>query len=760
MNRFKKIMPPDSLRRRVSENVPQNKSGYIDSLAYLGKKSEKGRAVLRAISGIAASILIVTVVTVWALIGRGIRGTEPILPSGTPENFGGNYNVTIDKDGNISDKKALQSFFDDYQSGKGASLSLFISDGIKNTSGTRYTFLVSSNGMSTETSGTGEDIGNYTFLVTEKSKTWNIKYLPFIFLRDTDEYYIGSAKLDLSFIKNRYENSEKLYDSKNALPVRIENGKITQGEKEFSVFLNQYYTTHSAAIHITGDNDMLLKKIGGSLCAVTENGVTENLEIDFEYTENQARILLSNKTEVTELLSFDKQSIINSGILFNGQFIQISDYDSSYVYGYLSDSERLKYSDKLISLLRDIKYTGKHEGIELEPHFELVFDTGVTLGLSAPNGSVENIGLISIDGAFVTAVEFSDELTKTLDKALMPKPMTNEQKDLLDSVAKEHAFIALPSFAPDKSVDFYAARSYIYTLKGTDVAIRGDELNRLSLELFGVEFEEAKNGKILSSASNLERYLKEYSLVPSRCYFEGTTIIAVYDVTYNGNEPMATGQKVTVAYSSDDNGKSVDKILYANTLNVTKDNTDITNGKIEKYLDSTGEIEEYYIKEIKTYSDSDAFNIRLLDFKADIKAKEGFEEKWSGNTFTLSYLFHTGEIIGDADARYEYINNMLKEAFTEHLYSIGGLKDAVIESVELDKNGDDTRLIQNEFSSDEKGRLCAKVHYSVKPKKAGYDEWVAGNGTIDGDWIKDKTGFFYFTVDGETVTVDEIATGR
>ncbi len=79
----------------------------------------------------------------------------------------------------------------------------------------------------------------------------------------------------------------------------------------------------------------------------------------------------------------------------------------------------------------------------------------------------------------------------------------------------------------------------------------------------------------------------------------------------------------------------------------------------------------------------------------------------------------------------------VKEAFEKYLEEKGGLEEYTIESVKiLDKEE-----LENEYGEDilhGEDSIPAEVNYSVKPLEEKFDEWIAGNGEADGEWICEK----------------------
>lgn len=78
-DKFKKLKP-----RSIA--APSESESYSKELASL-KSRPKGTKTVSIISSVAAAILIVAVVAVWAIIGRGIRQNDPVIdegPAGKP----------------------------------------------------------------------------------------------------------------------------------------------------------------------------------------------------------------------------------------------------------------------------------------------------------------------------------------------------------------------------------------------------------------------------------------------------------------------------------------------------------------------------------------------------------------------------------------------------------------------------------------------------------------------------------------------------
>lgn len=111
--KFRSITPKNESIERLSAAVSEKDARYIEKLKDLGARKE--RRVLRAV-GVAAAVVAVTAgVSLWAVLGVGVRG-------GFESERGQSY-VAAAEDTQENKNAQLQSFFDDYVNGKPCSFS-------------------------------------------------------------------------------------------------------------------------------------------------------------------------------------------------------------------------------------------------------------------------------------------------------------------------------------------------------------------------------------------------------------------------------------------------------------------------------------------------------------------------------------------------------------------------------------------------------------------------------------------------------------
>ena len=59
----------------------------------------------------------------------------------------------------------------------------------------------------------------------------------------------------------------------------------------------------------------------------------------------------------------------------------------------------------------------------------------------------------------------------------------------------------------------------------------------------------------------------------------------------------------------------------------------------------------------------------------------------------------------------------------------------------------------------EENNFLASVSFSVKPVKCSYEEWLTGNGTESGAWVRKKFLFFKIIKEGDNYRVDSVGSG-
>jgi hypothetical protein len=59
----------------------------------------------------------------------------------------------------------------------------------------------------------------------------------------------------------------------------------------------------------------------------------------------------------------------------------------------------------------------------------------------------------------------------------------------------------------------------------------------------------------------------------------------------------------------------------------------------------------------------------------------------------------------------------------------------------------------------EENKFLASVTFSVKPVKCSYEEWLTGNGTEAGSWVRNKFLFFKIIKEGDNYRVDSVGSG-
>ena len=60
---------------------------------------------------------------------------------------------------------------------------------------------------------------------------------------------------------------------------------------------------------------------------------------------------------------------------------------------------------------------------------------------------------------------------------------------------------------------------------------------------------------------------------------------------------------------------------------------------------------------------------------------------------------------------------------------------------------------------EENNKFLASVTFSVKPLKCSYEEWLTGNGTESGSWVRNKFLFLKIIKEGDNYLVDSVGSG-
>lgn len=376
-DKFKKIRPDTKSKSEILADVKQTDSDYINSLITL--KSASRNKALHVLLETAAAIVIVTVALLWALIGRGVNLKDSTdVGTNTEKSV---YYAMADNMEIINGKDQIQAFFDDYMTGKACTLDIFRVEKIDENGiaeGTSYVYamnedgsgefyyLAAKNGEYTAYEGARYINENYLYTSDKPLFIGMLRFALFddgvsIFGKGTDiicpDNYGMDFPLDLSFLQNDYENSDRLYDYTKADVLRVENGVITEGKQELFDFLRLYNSGCAAFLKTEGDTPMFLERssMSGGLQCFAETEQKHGLVLYMETDALKGTVKIQLKEEQVlgalykEIVTLDFNEVYNNGLFFDSAHIEDG---YAYLYGQLDEAVMMENTKELIQMLK------------------------------------------------------------------------------------------------------------------------------------------------------------------------------------------------------------------------------------------------------------------------------------------------------------------------------------------------------------------------------------------------------------------------
>ena len=362
---FKNVKPDADSTKNVLDKITEKDAKYIEKLQKLEYKKSKSDKIIQIVSASAAALLIVTAVSLWAILGRGIRGIGVDAPTPSDSTYDVNiYRITVSYEGGlIYGQDSLQGFFDDFVSGKECVLEMTHMD----RSDEKYsglaegeipplyvsTFSCMSDGSVIYKPEQAEGAYAQIDFAFEEHE---FDHMKFVLDRDRNEYFAQLIDYDdktmdfesfipLSAVKNSHENSDRVYDSSKTQPVTVENGIVTAGEESlidfFDGMINGYYV--SADI-----NGVTFRYRNRKDCmSIYENGVetefSKRYKFFYPYMSNSDDNVwigyVSENDAVQEIAELKSDEIDRLGLLFGSA--QITVYDGMTSEVTLKDNGRL-----------------------------------------------------------------------------------------------------------------------------------------------------------------------------------------------------------------------------------------------------------------------------------------------------------------------------------------------------------------------------------------------------------------------------------
>lgn len=507
-NSIKKVTPSDSLIKRVTENAKESDRDYIRSLEKLDKSNAK--EIFRVLSTVAAVIAIVVLVTVWALIGRGIRGTEPVIPSDKNDVAEKKEYFITRKDREVIDgKESLQSFFDDYMNGKACKLDIFeisqlegnkrighsfVIDIDENGTGVTY-YQTAANAKYTAYPDAEYYYENYAHDLSNPLEIHSLRFaftefgIDFISFAYRDS--ISSEPLDMSFIENSYENGKKVFDESKAK-------KLEEDSEAIYEFLENYYTGSSAFLnfgeyrfqHVTYGNDSVYKgpQSAYANCVLTMSADRSKGTVDITVNAHGEKLL--------DIATLDYNEAIERGIFWHTAFLS-SSYSGYSAYHNLDYNERLQKTQSLVQDIRKEVTADaelKTDLYNVMYYRYLTFATNTTVYIyQNDDGTLWDTLGVSYPSypKSIHAYKVSNELINKINESITeiihdPSPYDNTKT--ITQVANELKFEMLPSFEKGERPAYEDMRYYAYAVLD-EYPIKGKTFNEFTQEKFGILYD-------------------------------------------------------------------------------------------------------------------------------------------------------------------------------------------------------------------------------------------------------------------------------
>lgn len=744
--KFRNIKPDKDSMKSVLDKISENDAEYIEKLQKLKYKKSNSRKIIQIVSSCAAALLIVAAFTLWAILGRGIRGLGETPNSETDEIK--TYNVTVSAEGEIIDgKNELQGFFDDYITGKACVLKTTYMDIAadnyhdlpKGEAPPSHIETYTCNADGSAVCELDQPRGSYG-IIDFAFKERRFNHMKLVLDRERDEYFAQFTDFEdnnmdieinmrLDILENTHQNSDRVYDSAKTEAVVVADGLVTAGEKSLQDFFDSMIKGYYASADING---VTFQYRNRSDCIfIYKDGVETEFSKEFKYIcpyisnnrfgmDGKATVFCSTALDaMKEMVTLNFDEIDRLGLLFSaGQII-------------LRDANRIKEmtlndDGRLTAELRANPPVGTDTALPEKVDYSITLNSFVSICVyENEDGGVSDVfGFRYPYDITLRAVKVSDNFVKIVSE-LVTKicnadilPETDAQKLVFFDLAQKYRFDYMPDFEEGDDLTVFDIKWNIYAYLGFPEEFKGEQFDAAAYELYGVTFGLDKNYNIpLETGSyNARTYMEliSYDCVERE---DGTKTVTAVLLRYNYEEGY-------------DSMPQLDKAIKASGFGTNRFiRTAVGNGSIGNY----GEPSDKYAV---TYISKDGYTPeRFISHTSYNKDSDG---NWK--------IISRDDMPSDYYIRIE-LSEKVRAAFERWLSN----NDDVIEFKTRDAKGG---------GADEENEVISSfMWYDVKVKQSVTDKWAEDENSIGDDgWIYNLTDTIVCIKgsDGEYAYVDKI----
>lgn len=538
-DKFKSVRPSVKSTKNVLDKISDKDEKYIEKLAKIQYKKSNSRKIIQIVSTTAAAVMLVTAFSLWALLGRGIRGTynpPAVNPGANSDSAMSAYKITVTYEGKLQEgREELQKFFDDCVSEKACTIEVTHLD----RGGHSYyglpdgavpplyttTLIYKKNGSVTMKldQPTGA-YGDVDFIFNNK----DFDNTKFIFDRFENKFAVECSSnsednsylsfLPLDEIENKYENSQRVFDTDNTEPVTVQNGIVTSGEETLMYFFrsivrNSYASAEINSLRYTYNDCPIVNESDplsvSDRIKIYENGVeTEfsknnilGLPIVSEMYDSYGKMWFGYNTPTDGMkiiMELDILEIDRLGLFYSshGAKIHVGDYDSA--------GKDIENIDELVSaLIEDMPQECKTALVDNRLTAYIKLNDYLILNFyTDENGSLCDVfGIRKLSGDGVRSMMGGNKLLSLVKEMigegrLTYSAITKKQRLEYFDFARKYRIDYMPDFKNADELTEDSLRWQIYTYLGAPEELRGKQFKAAASELYGKSFDMNDNRRI------------------------------------------------------------------------------------------------------------------------------------------------------------------------------------------------------------------------------------------------------------------------
>lgn len=436
---FKKKKPTAQSMNNILKIVSEQDTDYIEKLKNLKYKKLNRGGIIQIVVTTAAVLLLTAAFSLWAILGRGVRGAGNITdtPLSSTEDTVKTYNVKLSHEGEIIEgKESFQGFFDDYVMGKPCVLEVLYMDRPGSYMGLEdgevpplYTQTLVCNTDGTVNCKYDQPEGAYGILEFAFNEH-KFDHMKLVLEREQEKYFLQLIDFDggindseillpLELIENKHENSDRLYDSAKAEPVSIVSGTVTAGEATLKNFFDSMLKGYYVSAEINGEKFCFKNEKDGFYMYDGSDfqhlgcrpSVTQILASD-----NNVWIgFISSTDQHTKIAEISTEEIERLGLLFSTAQIEMLDRSHA-----ANSRIKIKEDGRLTSILMENAPVLVKSILPERPDYYIELNDYVTIYVYRDgNGGISDVfGFYYSYKHFASAAIVSDEFVQEVEKII------------------------------------------------------------------------------------------------------------------------------------------------------------------------------------------------------------------------------------------------------------------------------------------------------------------------------------------------------